>query len=153
MLRRMLYETVARSEEILGVNSHGLRHRFPAGTGSPAGRGCAGHPRRLGLRYPAVGGGRRLAPDTPPKIWLQSEEKYFPYDVESFLDNTHVEIHKDDDDPNQQFRVTNEPLGCDSCTDPPFLYGQQPKAGVNGAVPLYAESTCSPRGPRVWTAP
>jgi hypothetical protein len=77
-----------------------------------------------------------LARRYAPHIWLHTQESYFPSDVESFLDNTHVEIHKDSEDPKQQFYVTNEPLGCNTCTDPPFLYGQRPN---EKSVPAYAE--------------
>ncbi|MEU6800303.1 Vps62-related protein [Streptomyces neyagawaensis] len=72
-----------------------------------------------------------LARRYAPRIWLQSAEDYFPSSVEWSLENTHIETHGDD-----QFYVTNEPLGCDSCTNPGFLSGQRPD---HDDVPAYAE--------------
>jgi hypothetical protein len=77
-----------------------------------------------------------LARRYAPRIWLQQDEFYFPAAVEPFLANTHVEAHPDNGNPNQQFLVTNQSLGCDSCTNPPFLAGQRPDPS---AVPAYAE--------------
>ena len=77
-----------------------------------------------------------LARRFAPRIWLQQDESYFPSNVESLLNNTHVETHPDSDKPNQQFLVTDQALGCDSCTGPAFLAGQRPN---QSAVPAYAE--------------
>ncbi len=62
-----------------------------------------------------------------PRIWLHGDEYYFPSSVEFFQANTHVEGNH---------LVTNESLGCDSCTDPAFLDGQRPN---QVHVPMYAE--------------
>ncbi|ATB36468.1 hypothetical protein CYFUS_001883 [Cystobacter fuscus] len=60
-----------------------------------------------------------------PLVWLHPEEHYFPSSVEFFLPNVHE---------SGGHMVTNQSLGCDSCTDPQFLDGQRP-----GQVPIYAE--------------
>ena len=60
-----------------------------------------------------------------PLVWLHGEEYYFPSSVEFFLPNVHE---------SGGYMVTNQALGCDSCTDPQFLDGQRP-----GSVPIYAE--------------
>jgi NedA-like, galactose-binding domain/Vacuolar protein sorting-associated protein 62 len=62
-----------------------------------------------------------------PRVWLHGEEYYFPSSVEHFLANVHVEGNN---------LVTNQPLGCDSCTDPVFLDGQRPD---QVPVPMYVE--------------
>ncbi len=62
-----------------------------------------------------------------PRIWLHAEESYFPSSVEFFLPNVHGE---------DGYLVTNQPLGCDSCTDPQFLDGQRPD---QVQVPMYVE--------------
>lgn len=77
-----------------------------------------------------------LARRYAPRIWLHQDESYFPAAVEPFLANTHLETRADNGNPNQQFLVTNQALGCDSCTNPPFLAGQRP---AQTAVPAYAE--------------
>ncbi|MEU9015070.1 Vps62-related protein [Streptomyces sp. NPDC048479] len=62
-----------------------------------------------------------------PRIWLDSDEQYFPADVEDFLPHVREE---------DGYLVTKQPLGCDSCTDPRFLYGQRP---YERDVPAYAQ--------------
>lgn len=62
-----------------------------------------------------------------PRVWLHSKEEYFPSSVAYFLPH----VHED-----SGYLVTNEPLGCDACTDPPFLRGQRPDLN---AVDAYAE--------------
>ena len=62
-----------------------------------------------------------------PGVWLQQDESYFPAAVETFLPNVH------EDNGNM---VTNQSLGCDSCTAPSFLYGQRPS---QTQVPMYAQ--------------
>ncbi|PTL80356.1 hypothetical protein DAT35_30135 [Vitiosangium sp. GDMCC 1.1324] len=62
-----------------------------------------------------------------PLVWLHSEEYYFPSSVEFFLPNVHE---------SGGYMVTNQALGCDSCTDPQFLDGQRPDTTQ---VPVYAE--------------
>lgn len=72
-----------------------------------------------------------LAEQYAPKVWLSSGERYLPSSVELFLANTHAEHIGSDD-----YLVTNQPLGCDSCTDPVFLDGTNP---TQTTVPVYAE--------------
>ncbi|WP_181361910.1 Vps62-related protein [Streptomyces sp. MA5143a] len=79
-----------------------------------------------------------LARRYAPLVRLERDEEYFPSDVESFLSNTHVETHREGDNPNRQFRVSNQPLGCDSCTEPAFLSGWPDRATLD-QVPAYAE--------------
>ncbi|NMO22241.1 Vps62-related protein [Pyxidicoccus fallax] len=62
-----------------------------------------------------------------PRVWLHPEEYYLPSSVEHFLANVHEE---------NGHLVTNQPLGCDSCTDPAFLDGVRPD---QAHVPMYAE--------------
>jgi hypothetical protein len=62
-----------------------------------------------------------------PRVWLHGGEYYFPSSVEHFLAN----VHNDG-----SHLVTNESLGCDSCTDPQFLDGQRPD---QVHVPMYVE--------------
>ncbi|APR82432.1 Endo-1,4-beta-xylanase [Minicystis rosea] len=66
-----------------------------------------------------------------PKIWLHSEESYWPSSVELALANTHQETYS-----GQTYLVTNQALGCPSCTDPAYLTGQNPSQAT---VPAYAE--------------
>ncbi|MGW6262151.1 Vps62-related protein [Streptomyces sp. NPDC055085] len=77
-----------------------------------------------------------LARNYAPKIWLDHGESYYPSNVEPFLANTHVETHPSSSNSRQQFLVTNEALGCDSCTNPSFLDGSRPDQGL---VSSYAE--------------
>lgn len=72
-----------------------------------------------------------LARRYAPRVWLAQGESYFPSSVEWHLNQTHVENRS-----GQQFLVTNQALGCDSCTEPSFLDGQRP--GQHD-VPVYAE--------------
>ncbi|MFP2925678.1 Vps62-related protein [Pyxidicoccus sp. 3LG] len=69
----------------------------------------------------------QMALQFAPRIWLHPGESYFPSSVEFFLPNLHVEGNN---------LVTNQPLGCDSCTDPQFLDGQRPD---QSPVPMYVE--------------
>ncbi|ADO73666.1 conserved uncharacterized protein [Stigmatella aurantiaca DW4/3-1] len=69
-----------------------------------------------------------------PRIWLHHEEYYFPSSVEFFLPNVHEA---------QGYLVTNQPLGCDSCTDPQFLDGQRPD---QTHVPAYAQIVIRTQG-------
>lgn len=62
-----------------------------------------------------------------PLVWLHRDEYYFPSSVEFFLPNVHE---------SGGYMVTNQALGCDSCTDPQFLDGQRPDLTH---VPVYAE--------------
>ncbi|MGQ0839988.1 Vps62-related protein [Actinokineospora sp.] len=62
-----------------------------------------------------------------PRVWLHPAEYYFPSPVESFLDNVHE---------SNGYLVTNQALGCDSCTEPAFLDGVRPNST---AVSAYAE--------------
>ncbi|MFC5799058.1 Vps62-related protein [Streptomyces formicae] len=62
-----------------------------------------------------------------PRVWLESQERYLPSSVEHFLPN----VREDDG-----YLVTRQPLGCDSCTDPVFLRGQNPD---RQAVSSYAQ--------------
>ncbi|MCY1082512.1 Vps62-related protein [Archangium lansingense] len=62
-----------------------------------------------------------------PLIWLHGEEYYFPSSIGFFLPNVHE---------SNGYMVTNQALGCDSCTDPQFLDGQRPNTT---SVPIYAE--------------
>jgi hypothetical protein len=62
-----------------------------------------------------------------PRIWLHPSESYFPSSTEYHLANTHEA---------GGFLVTNQSLGCDSCTDPQFLDGVRPN---QAPVPVYAE--------------
>jgi len=66
-----------------------------------------------------------------PRVWLAAGEYYLPSSTSFFLPNVHEEVHD-----GESYLVTNEPLGCDSCTDPQFLDGQNP---AQTAVPVYAE--------------
>ncbi|APR78538.1 Hypothetical protein A7982_03885 [Minicystis rosea] len=66
-----------------------------------------------------------------PKIWLHGEESYFPSSTDAFLPNVHEE-----EQGGTHYYVTNQSLGCDSCTDPLFLDGQNPS---QSRVPVYAE--------------
>ncbi|NVJ27209.1 Vps62-related protein [Myxococcus sp. AM011] len=62
-----------------------------------------------------------------PRVWMHPGEAYFPSSTEFHLANVHVE---------GGHQVTNQALGCDSCTDPQFLDGQRPN---QTPVPVYAE--------------
>jgi hypothetical protein len=62
-----------------------------------------------------------------PRIRMAPGEYYWPSSTQFFLQNVHEENGS---------LVTNQPLGCDSCTDPQFLDGQQPD---QISVPIYAE--------------
>ena len=73
----------------------------------------------------------QLAQRYAPKVWLAGGEEFMPSAVEDFLPNVHEEVH--DGVPHY---VTNQSLGCDDCTDPPFLKGRNP---AQSAVPMYAE--------------
>lgn len=61
-----------------------------------------------------------------PIVYLSAEESYYPSSVERFFENTEV---------RNGYRVTKQPLGCDSCTDPAFLVGDKPDATK---IPVYA---------------
>lgn len=62
-----------------------------------------------------------------PLMWLHQDEYYFPSSVDFFLPNVHEA---------NGYMVTNQALGCDSCTDPQFLDGRRPDGTQ---VPIYAE--------------
>ncbi|MCY1040730.1 Vps62-related protein [Corallococcus sp. bb12-1] len=62
-----------------------------------------------------------------PRVWLHPEEAYFPSSTQFHLANVHEE---------NGHLVTNQALGCDSCTDPQFLDGQRPN---QTSVPVYAQ--------------
>lgn len=62
-----------------------------------------------------------------PRVWLHPDEAYFPSSTEFHLANVHEE---------NGHLVTNQALGCDSCTDPQFLDGQRPN---QTPVPVYAQ--------------
>ncbi|MDY7229769.1 Vps62-related protein [Hyalangium rubrum] len=62
-----------------------------------------------------------------PRVWMHPDESYFPSSTEFHLANVHEA---------GGFLVTNQSLGCDSCTDPQFLDGQRPD---QTPVPVYAE--------------
>ncbi|WP_331730668.1 Vps62-related protein (plasmid) [Kitasatospora sp. NBC_00070] len=64
------------------------------------------------------------------KVWLASAEENFPSSVDLHLANTHV---------SNGYRVTNEPLGCASCTNPAFLRGTRPDGTREGTPPMYTE--------------
>lgn len=80
---------------------------------------------------PAQRTGEQLARAFAPKIWMQVDEHNFPSSVDFFLPNVHETTQS-----GGQFYVTNQGLGCDSCTNPSFLAGQNPSQNV---VPVYAE--------------
>lgn len=69
------------------------------------------------------------AAEYAPRVYLSGQEKYFPDAVEPFLANTHEETHN-----GRVHLVTNQALGCDSCTDPAFLDGKNP---AEASVPVY----------------
>lgn len=69
------------------------------------------------------------ATEYAPRVYLSGQEKYFPDAVEPFLANTHEETHN-----GRVHLVTNQALGCDSCTDPAFLDGKNP---AEASVPVY----------------
>ncbi|WP_224369081.1 Vps62-related protein [Hyalangium versicolor] len=69
-----------------------------------------------------------------PRIWLHNEESYWPSSTGFFLPN----MHKDG-----THLWTNQPLGCDSCTDPQFLDGQRPDQTY---VPVYAQIVTRTQG-------
>jgi len=79
-----------------------------------------------------------LAQRYAPKIYLHSQEKYFPSSVEFFTDQTNIQ-----DIGNQKYMVTNQPLGCATCTDPVFLDGQKPNDHLT--PPIYSISV--PKAP------
>jgi hypothetical protein len=62
-----------------------------------------------------------------PRVRLAPDEYYWPSSTQFFLANVHEE---------NGHLMTNQPLGCDSCTDPQFLDGQRPD---QTPVPVYAE--------------
>ncbi|WP_431419222.1 Vps62-related protein [Actinokineospora sp.] len=62
-----------------------------------------------------------------PRVWMHPGESYFPSSVEFHLSNVHE---------SKGYLVTNQALGCDSCTDPAFLDGVRPNSA---AVSTYAE--------------
>ncbi|WP_224243580.1 Vps62-related protein [Hyalangium gracile] len=62
-----------------------------------------------------------------PRVWLAPDEYYWPSSTQFHLANVHEE---------NGHLVTNQPLGCDSCTDPQFLDGQRPD---QTSVPVYAQ--------------
>jgi hypothetical protein len=62
-----------------------------------------------------------------PRIWLHHGESYWPSSTGFFLPNMHE---------SGTHLWTNQPLGCDSCTDPQFLNGQRPD---QTHVPVYAQ--------------
>ncbi|WP_199745869.1 Vps62-related protein [Corallococcus sp. AB030] len=62
-----------------------------------------------------------------PRVWLHPDEAYFPSSTQFHLANVHEE---------NGHLVTNQALGCDSCTDPQFLDGQRPN---QTPVPVYAQ--------------
>lgn len=68
-----------------------------------------------------------LARRYAPRVWMHADESYFPSSVEWFFDHTQL-------DPGDNRYVTNEALGCPSCTDPAFLDGQSP---ATESVPAY----------------
>lgn len=76
-----------------------------------------------------------LAQRYAPYVWLHPGDVYMPSSVETFLANTHQEPPGDVTNPNA-YLVTNQALGCDSCTDPAFLDGVSP---WQADVPVYAE--------------
>jgi hypothetical protein len=80
---------------------------------------------------PAQRTGEQLARAFAPKIWMQVDEHNFPSSTDFFLANVHEEVQN-----NEHYLVTNQALGCDSCTNPPFLAGQNPSLNQ---VPVYAE--------------
>uniref|UniRef100_A0A7S4W2V0 LNR domain-containing protein n=1 Tax=Ditylum brightwellii TaxID=49249 RepID=A0A7S4W2V0_9STRA len=88
----------------------------------------------VGFNADAQTVGIEIAQQYAPKIYLHSEEKYFPSSVEFFEAETTVQ--KINDEP---FKVTNQGLGCSTCTEPAFLDGQKP-----GGVPIY--SIAVPKG-------
>ncbi|MCP3102318.1 Vps62-related protein [Myxococcus sp. K15C18031901] len=62
-----------------------------------------------------------------PRVWLHSDEFFLPSTTEYFLENTQeVGGHL----------TTRIPLGCDDCTNPPFLHGLDPN---QQHVPVYAQ--------------
>jgi hypothetical protein len=72
-----------------------------------------------------------LAQRFAPKIWLHGQESYFPSSTGDFLPNVHDELIG-----GVHYYVTNQSLGCDSCTNPSFLVGKNPS---QNQVPVYAE--------------
>ncbi|MEC3978743.1 Vps62-related protein [Amycolatopsis sp. H20-H5] len=62
-----------------------------------------------------------------PRVRLHPAEYYFPSTAEFHLGNVHQ---------SNGYLVTNQALGCDSCTDPAFLNGMRPGSA---AVSAYAE--------------
>ncbi|MFT3766208.1 MAG: Vps62-related protein [Minicystis sp.] len=66
-----------------------------------------------------------------PRVWLAAGERFLPSSVDAFLPN----VHKDSGDGVVRY-TTNQDLGCDSCSDPPFLSGQRPD---QVSVPVYAQ--------------
>ncbi|RKH30616.1 Vps62-related protein [Corallococcus sicarius] len=69
-----------------------------------------------------------------PRIWLHPDESYFPSSTQFHLANVHEE---------NGHLVTNQALGCDSCTDPQFLDGQRPN---QTPVPVYAQRIARTQG-------
>ncbi|WP_166658097.1 Vps62-related protein [Actinokineospora alba] len=67
-----------------------------------------------------------------PVVTLHPRERYFPSTTQHFLANTHE---------RDGHLVTNEPLGCDSCTDPAFLDGQNPGRQAVNAYALIVPRT------------
>jgi hypothetical protein len=66
-----------------------------------------------------------------PRVWLHGSEAFFPSSVDFFMPNVHQETWGPD-----TYLVTNQGLGCSSCTNPPFLTGQRPD---QTPVPVYAD--------------
>ena len=62
-----------------------------------------------------------------PRVWLHSQENFLPSTTEYFLENV-VEY--------EGHLTTRQPLGCEDCTNPPFLKGLNPTVQH---VPVYAQ--------------
>lgn len=77
------------------------------------GMGLPADPAELALRY-------------APRVFLHSDESCFPSSVEWFQQHTHIQGGR---------YVTDQALGCDSCTEPVFLDGKHPNHEV---APTYA---------------
>jgi hypothetical protein len=71
-----------------------------------------------------------------PRIWLHPDEQFYPANADYHLAHVHDE---------DGYLVTDESLGCDACTDPPFLHGQRPD---RQSVSSYAEIVHRTQGGR-----